>query len=267
MRRTGLLLLWLISDVALFLGSYALAYVARVGWIISSDLPLTQFLSVVAFAAPAWLVVLATTRTFGLTRSQGTARNALYIAYACSVGAALVALTYYFVYAQVFSRMILAAGLVFSTVILWAWHLFFAAFMRRSLSANPPAYPTLVVGVTRESRKLIDLLKKKRNPLTPVAVLDANGVKDKDIAGVPVLGKLNLLEQTLTDKRITHLVQCSDLEQSINLLGACRARGITYVLLPSVLGIVEREETMESLEGRLVTMVSPKRGPWEWFFR
>lgn len=267
MRRTGLLTLWLLTDIVLFVLSYAAAYVARVGWLFSTDLPFPQFLGVVAGVAPVWLLVLVTTRTFGLTRSQGTVRNALYILYACGVGAALVALTYYFVYARVFSRLILAIGLLLSTVLLWAWHLLFAALVRRRLSAHPPAYPTLIVGVTRESRRLVELLKHKRNPLTPMAVLDATGVKDADIAGVPVLGKLNVLEETLSGKGITHLIQCSDLEQSINLLGACRARGITYLLMPSVLGIVERDERVESLEGRSVMVVSPSRGIFDWFFR
>ncbi len=67
--------------------------------------------------------------------------------------------------------------------------------------------------------------------------------------------------------KITHVIQCSDLEQSINLLSACRARGLTYMLLPSVLGIVERDERVESLEGKAVTVVGPESGWWNWFFR
>lgn len=268
MRRAGLLGLWLLTDLILFVACYAGAYFARVGWILSSDLPFHDFLTVVAGVAPLWLLALVTTRTFGLTRSQGTVRNLAYIAYACAVGAALVALTYYFVHAQVFSRLILAAGLVSSAAVLSLWHLFFERLMRASLSADPPAHPTLVVGVTRESRRLIEQLKASRNPLTPVAILDGAGVKDAEIAGVPVLGKLNRLEEVLAGKRVTHLIQCSEVEQSINLLGACRARGITYLLLPSVLGIVERDERIEALEGRSVVVVSPKRvGPLDWFFR
>ena len=78
------------------------------------------------------------------------------------------------------------------------------------------------------------------------------------------MGKLNKLEDVLNEKRITHLIQCSDLEQSLNLLGACRQKGIHYILLPSVLGIVERDERVESLEGHPVTMVSPKKGVLDW---
>jgi FlaA1/EpsC-like NDP-sugar epimerase len=267
MRRPLLLAAWLLSDVLLFVAAYAFAYFARVGWIFSTDLPAARFLGAVAIAAIPWLLALVTTRTFGLTRSQATLRNAAYMAYASAIGGAAVALMYYFVYAMVFSRLILVLGMLTSWAALWLWHLAFEKILRHALTTDTPAYPTLVIGVTRESRQLIELLKARHNPLAPVAILDGAGAQDKDVAGVPVLGKLNKLDQVLTDKRITHMIQCSDLEQSINLLGACRARGITYLLLPSILGIVERDERMEALEGRSVTVIAPKSGLFDWFFR
>lgn len=266
-RRRVLLYIWLLSDVALFIGAYKIAYFARVGWIFSTDLPFWNFLAMVTAVSPLWLLGLLTTRTFALTRSQATLRNAAYIAYACAMGAALVALAYYFVYAQVFSRLILLSGMMLSWILIWTWHVIFDGILRRSLRKNPPAFPTLIVGVTRESTQLVQELQQNRNPLTPVAILDGTGTKETDIAGVPVCGKLNKLEEILREKHITHLIHCSDLEQSINLLSACRARGITYLLLPSVLGIVERDERIESLEGRSVTVVSPKQSGWEWFFQ
>jgi hypothetical protein len=90
-------------------------------------------------------------------------------------------------------------------------------------------------------------------------VLDGQGIKDTEIDGVPVRGKLDKLEETLVHEHITHLIQCSNLEQTMNLLSACRNRGITYILLPSVLGIVERDERVESLEGHAVTVVRPPK--------
>jgi hypothetical protein len=39
------------------------------------------------------------------------------------------------------------------------------------------------------------------------------------------------------------------------------------MLLPSVLGIVERDEKVESLEGQPVTMVGPKESKLMWFFK
>ena len=232
----------------------------------STDFPFEPYITVVAIVAPMWMIVLITTRTFALTRSQSSMRNLAYIIYSSAVGTALFALGYYFLYGLFFSRMLLLYALVISTVAIWGWHLLYSRFQRMMLRRDPPVFPTLIVGVTRESRELIKKLNKGSNPLRPVAVLDGKGCKDSDIDGVPVRGKLNKLEDVLGEG-ITHLIQCSDLEQSLNLLSACRQNKITYMLLPSVLGIVERDEKVESLEGQPVTMVGPKENILMWFFR
>ncbi|KKW38751.1 hypothetical protein A2454_04325 [Candidatus Peribacteria bacterium RIFOXYC2_FULL_55_14] len=267
MRYRILMILWLLSDLLLFVGTYALAYFLRVGWIFSSDFPFDKFINITVIVAPVWLLVLATTRTFALTRSQATPRNAAYITYSALVGVALFTLTYYFQYAQFFSRMLLMMAFVFSAAVVWGWHCGYSAIMRRILRKNPAVFPTLIVGVTRESGRLIERLNRSNHPLKPVAILDGRGVKDGEVHGVPVRGKLNKLEDVLEQEHITHLIQCSDLEQSLNLLSACRKRGCTYLLLPSVLGIVERDERVDTLEGQPVTIVSPKEHWWTWFFR
>lgn len=266
MRYRLLLLVWLLTDLCVFVASYALAYFLRVGFIFSTDFPFKPYITVVALVAPLWLVVLMTTRTFALTRSQSTVRNLAYIAYSATVGTALFALGYYFLYGLFFSRTLVLFALLLSTVAVWIWHVVYSAFQRRMLRKNPPVFPTLVVGVTRESRQLIAKLNQASSPLKPVAVLDGKGCKDSDIHGVPVRGKLNKLEEVLNEG-ITHLIQANNLEQSLNLLSACRQKKITYMLLPSVMGIVEKDEKIETLEGQPVTMVSPKENPLMWFFK
>lgn len=266
MRYRLLLIGWLLTDLAVFIGSYAAAYFLRVGWILSTDFPFEPYITVVAITSPLWLIVLITTRTFALTRSQSSFRNLAYIIYSSLVGTALFALGYYFLFGLFFSRMLLLYALVISTIAIWIWHLLYSKFQRMRLRADPPVFPTVIVGVTRESRELIKKLNKGSNPLRPVAVLDGKGCSDTDIDGVPVRGKLNKLEDVLSEG-VTHLIQCSDLEQSLNLLSACRQNKITYMLLPSVLGIVERDEKVESLEGQPVTMVGPRESKLMWFFK
>lgn len=266
MRYPLLLTGWLLTDFLLFTASYALAYFLRVGWIFSTDFPFEPYIIVVMIVAPLWLIVLITTRTFALTRSQSSLRNLAYICYCAVVGAALFSLGYYFLYGFFFSRMLILWALILSAVSIWIWHLLYSQFQRMMLRKNPPAFPTLIVGVTRESKQLIERLNSGKNPLKPVAILDGKGCKESEIDGVPVRGKLNKLEDVLNEG-ITHLIQCSDLEQSLNLLSACRQKKITYMLLPSVLGIVERDEKVETLEGQPVTMVGPKTGWLMWFFR
>lgn len=265
-RRTVLLLLWLLSDVLLFIAAYALAYVLRVGWIFSSDFPLVPFLRTVALVAPLWVIILAQLGVFRLMRMQRAPRNIAHILFACIVGSALFTLAYYFLHGRFFSRLLLVYALLLSTLLAVGWHILYERLLRALLRRGTPAYPTLIVGATREAAQLIRILNEQRHPLVPVGILDGRGTKEKELAGVPVLGKLNKLEESLEALGITHLMQCSDLEQSINLLSACRKRGIIYLLLPSVLGIVERDERIESVEGRPMTVVRPKEAVWKWFF-
>ena len=266
-RHRLLLALWLISDLLVFAASYCAAYFLQVGPILSTDFVFGKFFAVTMIIAPIWLVVLGTTRTFALTRNQATIRNAAYIAYSCLVGIALFTIGYYFTYKEFFSRMLLVYAFILSTIATLVWHVVWERIQRSLLRRNPPAFPTLLVGVTRESRALLRTMRERRSALKPVAILDGRGVKDTEIEGVPVLGKLNKLEETLELLKITHLIQGSDLEQSINLLSACRNRGITYIVLPSVFGIVERDESVESLEGIPVTVVRPRSNRLGWFLR
>lgn len=263
MRHRLLLILWIVSDLAFFVELYALAYFIRVGFVFSNAFPFAPFIRVAAIVSPIWLLVLITTRTFTLTRNQWTLRNGAYIAYAALVGVSLFSLAFYFLYKDTYqglSRLLLLEAFVLTSVLVWGWHILFDLLKRILLRRDPPSFPTLIVGATREARLLLERMEESRNPLKPVAILDARGVKETSIAGVPVRGKLDKLEDILASEGITHLIQTSDLEQTINLLSACRKRGITYMLLPSVLGIVEKDGRVDMLEDLPVTVVTPKRG-------
>lgn len=267
MRYRVLLALWLFADVLLFIGCYAAAYAIRVGFILSTDFPFDRHLTATFLAAPPWLLVLLTTRSFHLTRNQMTLRSGAYIAYSALVGAALFTLIYYFTFNQFFSRLLIIEAFLLSTFVVWGWHIVFEQILRRVLRMHPPVFPTLIVGITRESQAMIATLNRRKHPLFPVAVLDVRGIKDIDVEGVPYLGRLNKLEETLTRFRPTHLIHASDMEQSLNLLSACKNKGIAYIVLPSVFGIVNRDERVESLEGHPVTVVPPENSRWSWFFR
>jgi FlaA1/EpsC-like NDP-sugar epimerase len=266
MRRSILLLLWLLTDLAIFVGAYTLAYFLRVGWIVSTDFPLNLYTQTVLLTAPVCVLVLATLGVFRLMRNQGTSRNVMHIIFATIVACAFFTLAYYFIHAAFFSRLLLIYAFALSGAALVIWHIGYEQVMRKMLRLGRPVYPTLIIGATREAGRIIKMLNDQKNPLTPVAILDGHGSKETSIEGVPVEGKLNKLEETMTKYRITHLIQASDLEQSINLLSACRNRGVNYLLLPSVLGMIEGNERIESIEGQQVTSVRAKKQMLEWFF-
>lgn len=261
MRLRTALLLWLGSDVLLFIGSYALAYFLRVGWLFSTDFPFDQFLMTTVWMSPLWLCTLASFGAFHPFHNQRTLPSFLHIAAAALLGVALFTLGYYFAFATFFSRFLLILAFVLSSSIVWGWHCIVQGLLRHTLRRSPPRFPTLLIGATREAATLLRTLEERQSPLTPIGILDSRSVKETSIEGIPLLGKLNVLEEILERKHITHLIQCSDLEQTINLLSACRRRGITYMLLPSVLGIIEHDERIESLEGFPVTVVRPHT-PW-----
>lgn len=262
MRRPHIIVaLWILSDAAIFIGSYVLAYVLRVGWILSTDFPLERLLTVITGVTPLWLLILIALGIFHPLRNQKTLATLSRIITAALLGVALFTLGYYFRFTAFFSRLLLVEAFVLSSIGLWLWHITMQRVARHFLRSPHRSFPTLIVGATREAARLIETLEKERSPLSPIGILDSHSIREATIAGVPVLGKLNILDTVLTEQGITHLIQCSDVEHTINLLGACRTHGTTYMLLPSVLGIVERDERIESLEGFPVTVVHPK-APW-----
>lgn len=258
-RLPILLTLWILTDAILFVGGFVLAYFLRVGWILSSDFPFDPFLKSVLVTAPLWVAVLATSKGYAIMRNQRSVQITLRIIYSTVIAVALFTLIYYFWFTAFFSRLLLVYAFLLTTVIILVWHNLYQVILRTILRTGSPQFPTLIVGATREVEELINTLNANKSPLTPVAILDGQGSKKSEIQGVPVLGKLNKLEETLNSHSITHLIQASDLEQNLNLLSACRNRSITYILLPSVLGMVQRDEHTEMLEGWPVTIVRPKK--------
>lgn len=250
MRRTILLTLWLLSDFALFIAAYVIAYFLRVGFLLSTDFPLDLYVRTVVIIAPLWLLVMGQLGIFRLTRVQSDKKNLSHILFACVMATALFTLAYYFLHNNFFSRLLLVYAGVLSLLLTTLWHLAYDQWQRQQLRKDPPAYPVLVIGINRETERIITLLEEKQSPLKPIGVLDAQGSPLKEIHGVPVLGKLNVLEEVIKTKRPTHLLQCSNLEHTINLISVSRQHRLTYMLLPSVFGAVGGQGEVIMVEGQ-----------------
>lgn len=253
MRRTVLLVIWLLTDAVLFLGAYVAAYFLRVGFILSTDFPLGPFVQSVLTVIPFWLGALLQLGVFRLTRVQGEQRNLTHVLFAAILGLSFFTLAYYFVFNAFFSRLLLVYAGILSFGFVMVWHLAFDQWQRRILRRSPPAYPLLVIGANREAERFIKLLESRQSPFRPVAILDIQGTSATDIAGVPVLGRLNKLEEVIRSLKPTHLVQCANLEHTLNLMSVCRQHRMTYLLLPTVLGAVVGSS--ERIEGRPVILV------------
>lgn len=256
MRRSLLLVCWLLMDALLFCAAYVAAYFLRVGFVLSTDFPLDNFMQATLMTLPLWLATLVTLNVFALGRRQGSLKTMLYIAFACAMALSFFTLTYYFLFNNFFSRLLLVYAGILSFAITMLWHIVYDTWQRKVLRRDPPAYPVLIIGSNRDAERIIRLLNEKQSPLKPVGILGSHSVPVREIASVPVLGRLHKLESTMKELRITHLIQCDELEHTINLLSACRTHRITYFLLPSVLGIVGMNERSEHIEGQPVIAVS-----------
>jgi FlaA1/EpsC-like NDP-sugar epimerase len=255
MRRSLLLLTWLLTDVALFVAAYALAYFIRVGFIVSTDFPLNLYMQTVLIISPLWLGVMLQLGIFRLTRMQSEQKNLMHILFACVMASALFTLAYYFLHDKFFSRLLLIYAGGINLALTVVWHLAFDAWQRRILRANPPAYPVLIIGINRDTERLIKLLEDRQSPLKPIGILESQGSSLTEIHGVPVLGKLNKLEEVIKQKKPTHLIQCSNLEHTINLISVCRQHKLTYLLMPTVLGVAGGSEEMIAVEGQPMVSV------------
>lgn len=256
MRRTLLLTIWLLTDIALFIAAYAVAYFIRVGFIISTDFPLDRYLQTVLLVSPFWIGTMLELGIFRLTRIQSDRKNLSHILFSCVLASALFTLTYYFLHDRFFSRLLLVYAGMINLGLTVVWHLAFDSWQRKVLRRNPAAYPVLIVGLSREAERLVGLLEDRQSPLRPMGILDPQGSSRTEVHGVPVLGKLNKLENAIASLKPTHLIQCSNLEHTINLMSVCRQHGMTYMLLPSLLGVVGGREEILSLEGQ--AMVTAK---------
>ncbi len=256
MRRSLLLVCWLVMDALLFCAAYVTAYFLRVGFVLSTDFPFDRFIQATIITAPLWLAILTTLNVFSLGRQQSSFRTVLYIAFACVMGLSLFSLTYYFLFSNFFSRLLLVYAGVLSFAVTLLWHIVFDTWQRRVLRRNPPAFPLLIIGSNRDAERVIRLLNERQSPFKPIGILGSHSVTLREIAGVPVLGRLHKLEAVIQDFRVTHLLQCDDLEHTINLISVCRQHRITYLLLPSVLGALGMTERSDQIEGQPVIVVS-----------
>ncbi len=253
MRRLVLLTLWILTDAILFVGAYALAYFLRVGFIISTDFPLNLYLQTAVIIAPLWILVMVELGVFTLFRVQSNVKNLTYIFFSCIMGSALFTLAYYFLYTNFFSRLLLLEAGALSFICTVIWHLSFDQWQRRILRKSPPAFPVLIIGTNREAERFVKLLEEKQSPLKPVAILDPQGSPKKEIEGIPVLGKLNKLEEVIATLKPKYLVQCSNLEHTINMISVCKNHNMVYLLLPSVIG--GSNEKLVVIEGQSMAMI------------
>lgn len=237
-----------IIDYLVILLSFTLAYFLRVGNILSTDFPFSEYFVPIVFVAPFWLIVMYFSRCYRLERRVDTYLYFQRLVFVVLVGLSMYAITFFFLRKFIFSRLILAYIFVIATVALYMSHYAFSHIAKRFYRKGVGSYPTLVIGTNREASKLVTKLINEHSIHKPVAILDGYGSKVEEIAGVPVLGKLNKLETVVEDHKIEQIIQADNLEQSINLINYALQNDLKYAMLPSLLGVYKKGHKVE-MEG------------------
>ena len=233
-------------DFILILASFTLAYFLRVGFIFSTDFPFAQYAQVFIPTAIAWMAVLFFQRVY---REKPTKKRRLFtnIMSANLVGITIFVLIFFYKRDIFFSRLMLVYVWAISSVLIisnaWIFRIYKNFIYKRGIGTKK----VLIVGANKTAEEAIENIKKHEPYYEPVAVLDAYGTKKKDIAGIPVLGKMNSFEEVVTEKHIDVILQADCLEQSLNLVHFAEENRLDYFLVPSLLGAYHENVTGQAI--------------------
>lgn len=249
--------LTILLDYLLLLGAFVLAYFARVGFILSSDLPFQPYLYVSLLAAAAWVAALTIYRGYHPAVRFTRPIHLIKVVVAGVSATAVFGLIFYFAQQALFSRLLLLYIFLFGTTVMTAFHLLMQWVERKLIKKGYGNVRLLIIGSNRGVKSFIRELKKNGSHYIPVAILDAYGSKQKEVSGVPVLGKLNILEKTIDEYQIDAIVQGDNVEQVVNIVNFCEKNHLDYYLLPYLLGMYQDNLKVKYLEKPLITSDKP----------
>jgi len=255
----------IITDFICITISFLIAYFLRVAdyssifpytnFYISSLFPLDDFIYPALITLPVWIIGMYFVHGYKIEANVRNWNHFVKIIFIVMMGLATYLVTFFFLQKTLFSRLIVLLIFVFSSSLLYLNHFIFDKIAKHYFGKGQGTWKTLIIGTTREAQKLVELLKKDQSIHEPIAILDGYGTKLKEIAGVPILGKLNIFEETVKNYNIEQIIQTDNLEQTINIINFSLKNNIKYAMLPTLLGVHGNESTVEEIEGLPVVRV------------
>lgn len=255
--------LQIVVDGLLILGAFALSYFLRIGFFFSTDFPFDQYMIIAGVTTPITLLFMFFARTYKLTQQVLSLRHMQRIAFVSIVNVATFMVLYYFTYQNFFSRLILVYIGLLTFLFVYFWHRIFRWILAKSSEREVGVYRTLVIGANRPAEALIKHLLETKSHIKPVAVIDAFGSGKKVIAGVPVVGKMNMFEKAIAEHQIDHIIQADHLEQTLNIINYALTNNIRYVMPPELLGVFQGHQMMEEIEGQPFVKVFRTKRWWD----
>ena len=223
------------ADLLLVLAAFVAAYFVRVGFVFSSVFPFEPFFWRAAAIAPFFVAAFALGGLYSLAENS-TGQKLRITAFASLAGSTAFVLLFFFRGEQLFSRALVLMIFVLASALPFAFHAAFDACLRAARRRGEGgALPTLMIGNGRAALRAVAALKTSGSVFCPVAALSPHGGGEKDLHGVPVLGKLNALEDTCDQHRIGAIALCAAPEHRLNLSLFARSRGLEFLVSPEIL--------------------------------
>jgi FlaA1/EpsC-like NDP-sugar epimerase len=160
-------------------------------------------------------------------------------------------------------RMILVYIFLLTFLFVYLWHRIFRWILQKSSEREIGIYRTLIIGANRPAEELIRRLILTKSHIKPVAIIDASGTGKTIIAGVPVVGKMDMFERAIAQHQIDHILQTDHLEQTLNIINYALQNNLKYIMPPELLGIFQGHQTLEEIEGRPFLKVYREKSWWE----
>jgi FlaA1/EpsC-like NDP-sugar epimerase len=248
-----------IVDYIALLAAFSLAYFVRVGWIFSTDFPFWPYFKVSLIVSLVWIGFFVVFRLYALQKRTDSKEHVARLILVNLLGTGTFILFFFSFRKLLFSRLILIYVFLISTLLLVLTHYFSekirGMYSRKSIGISR----VLIIGTNRSASKLLQALRTLSSKHRPVAILDGYGSNKKEIAGVPILGKLNILESTVDKYEINEIIQVDNIEQALNIITFCQKKGLKYAMLPSLLGVFHDQIEVETLEFQPVVRLKDRK--------
>jgi len=253
----------IVIDGLLIINAFALAYFLRIGFYFSTDFPFGKYMLIVLITTPITLVFMFFVRAYKLTQQIKSLQHMQRIALVAIENVAVFMVLYYFAYRNFFSRLILVYIFLLTFLFVYFWHRIFRWILAKSAEREIGIYRTLVIGANRPAEEIVKHLIKTKSHIKPVAIIDAYGGGKSVIAGVPVVGKMNVFEKAIAQHDIDHILQVDHHEQTLNIINYALNNNLNYIMPPELLGIFQGYQTLEEIEGQPFLKVYRKKHWWD----
>jgi len=252
-----------VVDGILILAAFALAYFLRIGFILSTEFSFSNYMLIAGITTPITLLYMFFIRAYKLSQRVISWRHLQRLTFVALENVFVFMILYYFTFQEFFSRLILIYVFLFTLLFTHLWHIVFRWILKKASSHEIGVYRTLIIGTNRPAEAIIRMLITEKSHIKPVAAINAHGGNKKVIAGVPVVGKMNLFEKTIADHDIDIIIQVDHLEQSINIINYALANNIEYIMPPELLGIFQGYQNLDEIEGMPFLKVQKNKKWWQ----